>query len=257
MPDELSVQIERIKQVVRALNIPILELEGYEADDVLGTVAGQVRGQVPVYIITGDRDLLQLVDDNTRVELPSRRPGQPGEVYDAEGVVGYLGVRPDQMVDYKALVGDISDNIPGVKGIGEKTAVKLLAEYGTLANLYAHLDDIKGALRQKLADGRPAADLSYQLARTHRRTHHHQLAGVPDARFRRRAGAGPFPRTGVPLPVQIPHGRAGCRRRGRAGGRGAGLAADTGGHRPRRGGAGGDAPGIGQRQVDQLRPGDG
>ncbi len=165
MPDELSVQIERIKQVVRALNIPILELEGFEADDVLGTVAGQVRGQAPVHIITGDRDLLQLVDDNTRVELPSRRPGQPGEVYDAEGVVGYLGVRPDQVVDYKALVGDISDNIPGVKGIGEKTAVKLLAEYGTLANLYAHLDDIKGALRQKLADGRPAADLSYQLAR--------------------------------------------------------------------------------------------
>ena len=165
MPDELSVQIDRIKQVVRALNIPILELERYEADDVLGTVAGQMRGQAPVHIITGDRDLLQLVDDNTRVELPSRRPGQSGEVYDVEGVVAYLGVRPDQVVDYKALVGDVSDNIPGVKGIGEKTAIKLLAEYGTLANLYAHLDDIKGALRQKLEDGRASADLSYQLAR--------------------------------------------------------------------------------------------
>lgn len=165
MPDELSVQIERIKQVIRALNIPILELEGYEADDVLGTVAGQMRGRVPVYIITGDRDLLQLVDDNTLVELPARRPGQPGEVYDAAGVAAYLGVRPDQVVDYKALVGDVSDNIPGVKGIGEKTAIKLLAEYGTLANLYAHLDDIKGALRQKLEDGRASAELSYQLAR--------------------------------------------------------------------------------------------
>jgi DNA polymerase-1 len=165
MPDELSVQIARIKEVVRALNIPILELEGYEADDVLGTVAAQMHGQAPVHIITGDRDLLQLVDDNTRVELPSRRPGGSGEVYDAEGVVGYLGVRPDQVVDYKALVGDISDNIPGVKGIGEKTAVKLLAEYGTLDNLYAHLDDIKGALRQKLDDGRASADLSYKLAR--------------------------------------------------------------------------------------------
>ena len=165
MPDELRVQIERIKEVVRALNIPILELEGYEADDVLGTVAAQMHGQVPVYIITGDRDLLQLVDDNTRVELPARKANAGGEVYDAAGVFDYLGVRPDQVVDYKALVGDVSDNIPGVKGIGEKTAIKLLAEYDTLDNLYEHLDEIKGALRQKLEDGRPAADLSYKLAR--------------------------------------------------------------------------------------------
>jgi len=165
MPDELSVQIDRIKEVVRALNIPILELEGYEADDVLGTVAAQMHDQVPVYIITGDRDLLQLVDDNTRVELPARKANAGGEVYDAAGVVDYLGVRPDQVVDYKALVGDVSDNIPGVKGIGEKTAIKLLAEYGTLENLYQHIDEIKGALRQKLEDGRPAADLSYKLAR--------------------------------------------------------------------------------------------
>ncbi|WP_374687779.1 DNA polymerase I, partial [Promineifilum sp.] len=165
MPDELDVQINRIKQVVRALNIPILELEGFEADDVLGTIARQMGGQVPVHIITGDRDLLQLVDDNTRVELPARKQGQAGETYDAAGVMAYLGVRPDQVVDYKALVGDVSDNIPGVKGIGDKTAVKLLAEYGTLENLYAHLDDIKGALRQKLADGRASSELSYQLAR--------------------------------------------------------------------------------------------
>ncbi|MBP6015674.1 MAG: DNA polymerase I [Candidatus Promineofilum sp.] len=164
MPDELSVQIERIKEVVRALNIPILELEGYEADDVLGTVAAQMHDQVPVHIITGDRDLLQLVDDNTRVELPARRSGAGSEVYDAAGVVEYLGVRPDQVVDYKALVGDVSDNIPGVKGIGDKTAVKLLAEYGTLANLYEHLDEIKGALHQKLEDGRASAELSYKLA---------------------------------------------------------------------------------------------
>ncbi len=165
MPDELDVQIGRIKQVIRALNIPILECEGFEADDVLGTIARQMRGQVPVHIITGDRDLLQLVDDNTRVELPPRRQGATSEVYDADGVLAYLGVRPDQVVDYKALVGDTSDNIPGVKGIGDKTAVKLLAEYGTLANLYDHLDDIKGALRQKLADGRESAELSYKLAR--------------------------------------------------------------------------------------------
>ncbi|MBP6787787.1 MAG: DNA polymerase I, partial [Candidatus Promineofilum sp.] len=165
MPDELEVQITRIKQVVRTLNIPILECEGYEADDVLGTIARQMNGRVPVHIITGDRDLLQLVDDNTRVELPPRRAGDSSEVYDAAGVVGRLGVRPDQVVDFKALVGDVSDNIPGVRGIGDKTAIKLLAEYGTLENLYAHLDDIKGALHNKLADGRASADLSYQLAR--------------------------------------------------------------------------------------------
>jgi DNA polymerase-1 len=165
MPNELEVQIDRIKQVVRALNIPVLECEGFEADDVLGTIARQMNGRVPVHIITGDRDLLQLVDDNTRVELPPRRAGDSSEVYDAAGVVGRLGVRPDQVVDFKALVGDVSDNIPGVRGIGDKTAIKLLAEYGTLENLYAHLDDIKGALRTKLADGRASADLSYQLAR--------------------------------------------------------------------------------------------
>lgn len=165
MPDELSQQIERIKQVVAALNIPILELEGYEADDVLGTVARQAKPQgVPVHIITGDRDLLQLVDENTRVELPSRS-SQPPELYDETAVLQKLGVRPDQVVDYKALVGDTSDNIPGVRGVGEKTAVKLLNEYGSLDAIYANLPAIKGALGQKLADGRESAYLSQKLAR--------------------------------------------------------------------------------------------
>lgn len=165
MPDELDVQINRIKEVVKALNIPILEVEGYEADDVLGTIAKQVsKQQTPVYIITGDRDLLQLVDENTRVALPPRG-NQPAEVFDVAGVVAYFGVRPEQVVDWKALVGDSSDNIPGVRGIGAKTATKLLQEYGSLEGIYAHIGEIKGALRKKLEEGKEEAFLSYKLAR--------------------------------------------------------------------------------------------
>lgn len=165
MPDELSLQIERIKQVVQALNIPVLELEGYEADDVLGTIAQQAKTQqVPVHIITGDRDLLQLVDENTQVELPSRA-NRPPELYDETAVIERFGVRPNQIVDWKALVGDSSDNIPGVRGIGEKTATKLLNEYGTLDVLYEHITAIKGSMRTKLEEGKDNAYLSYKLAR--------------------------------------------------------------------------------------------
>lgn len=166
MPDELRVQIDRIKEVVQTLNIPVLELEGYEADDVLGTIARQAKPLgVPVHIITGDRDLLQLVDDNTRVELPPRRGTQRPEIYDETAVIGHFGVRPDQVVDWKALVGDTSDNIPGVRGIGAKTATKLLREYGSLDGIYAHIESIKGAMRKKLEAGRENAYLSQKLAR--------------------------------------------------------------------------------------------
>lgn len=165
MPDELRVQIERIREVVMALNIPVLELENFEADDVLGTVAQQAKPHnVPVHIITGDRDLLQLVDDNTRVELPSRA-SRPPEIYDDEAVIEKFGVRPDQIVDYKALVGDTSDNIPGVKGVGAKTAAKLLNEYQTLDAIYANIDAIKGAMGKKLAEDKDNAYLSQKLAR--------------------------------------------------------------------------------------------
>lgn len=166
MPDELRRQIERIKEVIAALNIPILELEGFEADDVLGTVARQARPLgVPVQIITGDRDLLQLVDENTVVELPASRGNDQPQLFDAAKVEDYFGVRPDQVVDWKALVGDTSDNIPGVAGIGQKTATKLLNEYASLDGIYAHIEEIKGALRTKLENGRDSAYLSQKLAR--------------------------------------------------------------------------------------------
>lgn len=166
MPDELRQQIERIREVVATLNIPILELEGYEADDVLGTIAKQVKAhKVPAHIITGDRDLLQLVDDNTAVELPPGRGQREPDVYDEQAVVDKLGVRPDQVVDYKALVGDKSDNIPGVAGVGAKTAVRLLAEYGTLDGIYDNVDQIKGAMGKRLAADKDNAYLSYKLAK--------------------------------------------------------------------------------------------
>ncbi|MFQ5419687.1 MAG: DNA polymerase I, partial [Anaerolineae bacterium] len=165
MPDELRLQISRIQEVLQALNVPILTLEGFEADDVLGTIARQAKPHgVPVYIITGDRDLLQLVDDNTLVELPQRGV-RPPEVFDMEGVVSYFGVQPQQVVDWKAMVGDSSDNIPGVKGVGRKTATRLLNEYGTLDNIYAHIEQIKGAMRKRLEAGKEAAYLSQKLAR--------------------------------------------------------------------------------------------
>ncbi len=165
MPDELRLQIDRIKQIVAAMNIPILEVDGYEADDVLGTVARQARDlEVPVLIVTGDRDLLQLVDDNTTVELPPGRYEREPQQYDTAAVIERFDVPPPRIVDYKALVGDSSDNIPGVRGIGDKTARRLLGDYGTLDGVYAHIEEIKGALRTKLETGRDDAYLSYRLA---------------------------------------------------------------------------------------------
>ena len=133
---------------------------------MLGTIARQARPLgVPVHIITGDRDLLQLVDDNTRVELPARSGRQEPEIYDETAVINKFSVRPDQIVDYKALVGDTSDNIPGVKGVGAKTAAKLLNQYETLDNIYASVDNIKGAMGKKVAAGQESAYLSQKLAR--------------------------------------------------------------------------------------------
>lgn len=165
MPDDLVPQIERIRQLVDAFNIPRLELDGYEADDVLGSVArSTVKKGLGVKIITGDRDLLQLVDSRIIVNLPGRSLSDARD-YLPEDVLDYLGVRPDQVVDYKALVGDKSDNIPGIYGIGDKTATKLLAEYDTLEGIYEHIDKISGSVKKKLQKGRQDAELSRKLAK--------------------------------------------------------------------------------------------
>ncbi len=165
MPDELREQIERIRQIIDAFDIPRLEAEGMEADDVLGTIANQaVEKGLGVKIITGDRDLLQLVTDRIVVNLPGRSLADASD-YFKQDVIKKMGVRPDQIVDLKALMGDSSDNIPGVPGVGEKTAIKLLTEYETLDNVYAHIEEVASRFKKKLEEGKDLAYLSQNLAR--------------------------------------------------------------------------------------------
>ena len=166
MPDDLKIQIGRIRQLVDAFNIPRLEMDGFEADDVLGSVALKAAEQgLGVKIITGDRDLLQLVGGLVIVNLP-----EGGKLADArdyindDDVRGKFGVPAKLVVDYKALVGDTSDNIPGVKGVGEKTAQNLFATYKSLDDIYAHLNEIPGKLREKLENDKAMAYMSRDLA---------------------------------------------------------------------------------------------
>ncbi len=166
MPDEMRTQMERIRQVVEAFGIPRLEIEGYEADDILGSAACQaVQEGYGVKIITGDRDLLQLVGPRVAVVLPGKSLSESVTFLSAEEVLAFMGVRPEQIVDFKALAGDKSDNIPGVPGIGEKTAQQLLQQYGSLDEIYAHLEAIEPRWRAKLEAGREMAYLSRELAR--------------------------------------------------------------------------------------------
>lgn len=164
MPEDLRPQMGRIRQMVDAFGFPRIELEGYEADDILGSLAKQaVKKGFGVKIITGDRDLLQLVDDRIIVNLAGAKLSEAVD-YTSPLVKSYLGVRPDQVVDYKALVGDHSDNIPGVQGIGEKTACALLEKYDTLDEVYHHLEEQPKGVRAKLEAGKENAYLSQQLA---------------------------------------------------------------------------------------------
>jgi DNA polymerase-1 len=165
-PDDLYAQIGRVKEVVRAFNIPIFEKEGFEADDVIGTMATQAEKNpegIETIIVTGDLDTLQLV--NPKVKIYALRRGMSDiVVYDEKAVEDRYGLKPEQMVDYKGLRGDPSDNIPGVKGIGEKTATELLKKYGTIENVYKNLAEIKGAVKDKLERDKSQAILSKHLS---------------------------------------------------------------------------------------------
>jgi len=168
MPEELAQQMPIMKQILKAMNIPIYECHGWEADDVIGTV-GRIcsNNEWECVIVTGDRDSLQLIDDNVHVKLVISRPGQTtATLYDREKFLEEYGFEPIKMVDLKALMGDSSDNIPGVAGVGPKTATDLLLKFGSLDGVYANLEDasIRPKMREKLENGKENAYLSYDLA---------------------------------------------------------------------------------------------
>ncbi|SEF90173.1 DNA polymerase I [Caloramator fervidus] len=165
MPDELAQQFEPVKELLRAFNIGILEVEGYEADDIIGTISKKYAGSdLKIFIVTGDRDTLQLVNDNVNVLLTKKGVTEI-EKYDLNYIRDKFGINPIQIIDLKALMGDSSDNIPGVPGIGEKTALKLLRQYKDLDNIYSNLESINPIrIRELLRENKEIAYLSRQLA---------------------------------------------------------------------------------------------
>lgn len=168
MPDELAMQMPVMKDILRAMNIPIYEAQGWEADDVIGTVSrGCSESGWDCVIVTGDRDQLQLIDEHVTVKYVSSKAGHSDAVnYTPERFREEYGFEPLRLIDLKGLMGDSSDNIPGVPGVGQKTATDLLVKFGTLQGVYDHLDtgEIRGKLHEKLEKGRESAFLSYELA---------------------------------------------------------------------------------------------
>ena len=169
MPEELAEQMPLIKEILRAMNIDIVEKEGYEADDVLGTLSryGEKQG-LHVTILSGDRDTFQLATDNITIRIPRTKGGKTEtDLFDRNKIIETYGIEPKQLIEVKGLQGDSSDNIPGVPGIGEKTALSLIQKYGSIENLYDKIekdeDDLKGKQREKVKDNKELAELSKTL----------------------------------------------------------------------------------------------
>ena len=174
MPEGLAAQMPLAKDVLRAMGVTILEKEGYEADDIIGTVARLCEeSEISCFIATGDKDDLQLASDKTKVILTVTKSGYNETIiYDDKGVKEKYHVTPTEFIDVKALMGDPSDNIPGVKGVGEKTAMSLIEKHHSIEYIYENIDDIglKGAMLQKMKDGREMAFMSKELATINRNT---------------------------------------------------------------------------------------
>jgi DNA polymerase-1 len=167
MPDDLRSQFPLVRQVVAALRIPVYEMSGFEADDVIGTITRDLdaRGGIETTIVTGDLDMLQIVSDHTR--LMTTRQGVDSTIYyDAAKIWERFELRPDQMIDYKALKGDPTDNIPGIPGVGEKTAAKVIGQFGSLEGVYERIDEVKpDKLRDKLVEAHDQVFASRELSR--------------------------------------------------------------------------------------------
>jgi len=168
MPDDLIDQMDSIKEFISAYNIPIFQKEGYEADDIIATLAEKAKDKgLSVTIVTGDKDALQLVDKFTKVLSPHTTSDK---LYDPKGVHEKYGIGPDQMVELMALMGDSTDNIPGVKGVGQVTALKLVTKYGSVENIYKNIEKIEPeSLRKKLKENRKMAELSRELVELDRK----------------------------------------------------------------------------------------
>ena len=164
MPDDMASQIDILKEVVRAYNIPVIELDGYEADDVIGTLARRAeRENIPTFLVTSDKDFMQLVSDVIRIYRPGRQ-GNEVEILGIDKVKEKFGVSPDKVIDVLGLIGDSSDNVPGVKGIGEKTAIPLIQQFGSLEKLLEEADAIpQKGVREKLKKETESAILSKKL----------------------------------------------------------------------------------------------
>ncbi len=164
MPEDMVSQLDLLKDVVRAFNIPVVEMPGYEADDIMGTLAKIAEKEnVETFLVTGDKDFMQLVSDRVRMYKPPKANEEP-EIIDSEGVKKKFGVGPEHVTDVLALMGDSSDNIPGVPGIGEKTAIPLIQRYGAVENLLKNVDKIdKKGIRTKLSENGKSALLSKEL----------------------------------------------------------------------------------------------
>ena len=165
MPEELRSQLDHMDEILDAMNIPAIRAEGFEADDALATMSRQVPEGVELFIVTGDQDAMQLVDGRVKV-LRTTRGVSETKTYGRDEVVEEYGVTPEQIPDYKALTGDSSDNIPGVRGIGPKGAANLLREFGSLDGVYENLENISAkGTRKKLEEGRESAFMSLELAK--------------------------------------------------------------------------------------------
>jgi DNA polymerase-1 len=164
MPEDMITQIPVLKDVVRAYNIPVVEVDGFEADDVIGTLAKQAEGENAItFLVTPDKDFMQLVSEKIKIYKPGKQ-GTDVDIVDVEGVKQKFGVFPDKVVDVLGLTGDASDNVPGVPGVGEKTAIPLIQKYGSIEELYKHLDEIpQKGIRAKLEINKELAFLSRQL----------------------------------------------------------------------------------------------